>query len=272
MGKGWMRMGIVMQRRRKRQAAQLRKRLLIAMAIMGAIAALALSPQIQGELAGWAKNIQTFSPQSVQQEITLPEYDVYALQLAVFDSGERAASELERLQRLGVRCVIWQRERMRIVADTAFSRDALNVNAAKEQEAYVIRDTLKAVSLRLSADALSVAEAKVLFELPDKTLRSIIEDVQMPLDQIAEDVRAAAQQALPTHPENELYTQLAQSLVSWSALMKSALEESDEKEVRSYGAVSMCLICRQLRQALSALSTASAQRTPSTAADVMPPA
>ena len=266
-----MRMGIVMQRRRMRQAAQRRKRLLSTAATAGVIALLALSPQVQTELTRLAQNVQTFSPQSVQQEMTLPGYDVYALQLAVFDSGERAQSELKRLQSLGVRSVIWQKERMRIVADAALSKDALHMDAAKGQEAYIIRETLEEVSLRLTADAISVAEAKQLLEMPDRAFRSIAGD-KIPLDQIVNDVYSTAQQTLDTQPENELYTHLAQSLVSWCSMMSTALEDAQETDVRSYGAVSMCLIARQLRQALSALSTASAQRTPSTAADVMPPA
>ena len=54
--------------------------------------------------------------------------------------------------------------------------------------------------------------------------------------------------------------------------MEKTLAQTDEAEARSYGAVSMCMLCRELRQALSASNTVSAQRTPSTAADVMPPA
>ena len=264
-----MRMGIVMQRRRRRQAALLKRRMMIVILAVGVLASMGYLPQIQTQMM--ELDVQTFS-ERVQQEIVLPGYDVYALQLAVFDSGERAASELKRLQALGVRCVIWQKEKMRIVADAAFARDALNIAAAKGQEAYVIRDTLEPVSLRLSADSAGISEAEVLLELPDDALRRIIEDKQIPLAQIVADVNETAGAALNLHPESDLYTQLAQSLVSWSALVKRTLEETNESDARSYGAVTLYTLCRDLRQALSALSTASAQRTPSTAADVMPPA
>ena len=266
-----MRMGIVMQRRRMRQAARLRRRLLTAVLAAGVLASLGFSPWMKTQYAALRGNVQTFS-ESLQQEMTLSGYDVYALQLAVFDSGERAASELSRLKALGVRCVIWQRERMRLVADTAFSREALNKSAAKGQEAYVIRDTLKPVSLRLSADSAGVALAKTLLELPDRTFERILGESDVPLARIAEDVKIIASEALYAHPENELYTQLAQSLAAWCDLMEKTLEETGEDDARSYGAATMYTLCRDLRQALSALSTASAQRTPSTAADVIPPA
>ena len=266
-----MRMGIVMQRQRKRRAALLKRRMMMAALAAGVIAALGFSPWMQTQIIALTGNVQTFS-QSLQQEITLPGYDVYALQLAVFDSGERAASELQRLQALGVRCVIWQRERMRLVADTAYSREALNRASAKGQEAYVIRDTLQPVSLRLSADSAGVAEAQLLLELPDRTLERILTEPDTAIAQITEEVKLIAAQALGAHPENELYTQLAQSLAAWCDLMQKALEESGEADIRSYGAATMYTLCRDLRQALSRLSTASAQRTPSTAADVMPPA
>ena len=260
-----------MQRRRKRQAARVQRGLLMAVLTAGVIAALGFAPQLRGQIAAMARDVQTFS-QSAQLDLTLPGYDVYALQLAVFDSGERAASELARLQALGVRCTIWQKEKMRIVADAAFSREALSRRAAKGQEAYIIRDALEDVSLRLSADATGVEEAKQLLEIPDATLKRIIQEYETPLAQIIGDAERAAQAATDAHPENALYTQLAQSLVSWCAAMKKTLEEAGEDDARSYGAVTMYALCRDLRQALSRLSTASAQRTPSTAADVMPPA
>ena len=161
-----MRMGIVMQRRRKRQAALLKRRIMIVVLAAGVLASMGFLPQVQTQITALTNHVQVFS-ERVQREITLHGYDVYALQLAVFDSGERAAAELKRLQALGIRCVIWQKERMRIVADAAFTREALNMAAAKGQEAYVICDTLDEISLRLSADSVSVEEAKALLELPD---------------------------------------------------------------------------------------------------------
>ena len=265
-----MRMGIIMQRRKQRQAARLRNHLIRLIALAGVIASLAFSPAIREGIMDAARDIQAFS-QSAQLEMTLPEYDVYALQLAVFDSGERAASELKRLQSMGVRCVIWQKERMRIVADAAIDRGKLNANAAKGNDAYVIRETLEKVRLRLSADAMSVEQAKSLLEAPDALLNAI-ENGNETMESIAGRAEELANEALKLNSGNDLYAQLAQSLQSWSRAMKKTLETADESDARSYGAVTMCTLCRELRQALSALSMASAQRTPSTAADVMPPA
>ena len=189
----------------------------------------------------------------------------------MFDNGERAAVEAKRLQQAGVRCVIWQREKMRIVADAAFSREALNPDAAKGREAYVISDTMEGMTLRLQADSVGIEQAMELLQTPDGVLNSILTGKESMQD-IVLRTRMLAGGAVGAHPENTLYTQLAQSLVNWCDLMEKTLAQEDEKEARSYGTVTMCMLCRELRQALSALSTASAQRTPSTAADVMPPA
>lgn len=267
--KGLMRMGIIADRQRKHRAAKWRKNLLSIAGAACALAIMAFVPSIRESIR--SMDVQAFSQQSTQLDMKLEEYDVYALQLAVFDSGEHAANALKRLQGLGVRCVIWQKERMRIVADAAFSREALNVSAAKGQEAYVISDTLEEVSIRLHADAAGAAQAKRLLETPDQVLQALAKGNQ-PLAAIAAQTKELAEASVDSYPENTLYTQLAQSLINWSALMEKTLAETDEPTARSYGAVTMCTLCRELRQALSASSTASAQRTPSTAADVMPPA
>ncbi len=260
-------MGIVADRQRKRRAAQMRKVMLriAGAACMMAVLAFLASIRIRD------KDIQAFSQQRTQLDMKLEAYDVYALQLAVFDSGERAANELARLQGLGVRCMIWQKERMRIVADAALSREALNMSAAKGQEAYVIHDTLEAVSLRLSADASGAQMAKKLLETPDQIFHALAQKTQT-LETIIAQTKTLAEASGNAYPENALYTQLAQSLLNWSVLMEKTLAQIDEAMARSYGAVTMCTLCRELRQALSAQSTASAQRTPSTAADVIPPA
>ena len=264
-----MRMGIVTQRRRKRRAAQLRRAVIRLAFAAGVLAALAFSPAIRRMITDG--KIQAFS-QSAEVEMTLPEYSVYALQLAVFDSGERAGNALKRLQSQGVLCVVWQKERMRIVADAAFERGALNADAAKGNEAYVIQDTLEEVSLRLSADAVSVAQAKALLETPDALLKKILQESAISMAEIAAQAGEIADEALRLNTGHTLYAQLAQNLQSWRLLMETTLETADEAQARSYGAVTMYALCSQLRQALRALSTASAQRTPSTAADVMPPA
>ena len=262
-------MGIIADRQKKRRAAQMRKSMLRVVGAACILAVLAFSDLIRDRIR--IMDVQAFSQQHTQLDMKLEAYDVYALQLAVFDSGERAASELSRLQNLGIRCVIWQKTRMRIVADAAFSREKLNISTAKGQEAYVIREPLPEVSIRLSADASGVAQAKRLLESPDQILHALAQNDQ-PLEAIIAQTRELAESAKDTYPENALYTQLAQSLLNWSALMEKTVAEADEAEARSYGAVIMCTLCRELRQALSASSTASAQRTPSTAADVIPPA
>ena len=265
-----MRMGIIAERRRKRRAARWRKGVLAIAGSIGVLTLLVIRQPIWESVHGFVRDTQAFS-QSAQIEMTLPAYDVYALQLAVFDSGERAASELKRLQEQGVRCVIWQREKMRIIADAALSREALDMDAAKGREAYVISDALEEVSLRLSADAVGAAQARELLETPDRILRQLAQR-ETPVDAIVSQTKALAEAALDAHPENALYTQLAQSLLGWSSLMEKTIKDAGESETASYGAATMGLLCRELRQALIASSTASAQRTPSTAADVMPPA
>ena len=268
-----MRMGIVSRRRKKQRAERLRRRMMIAACVL-LLACAAMSPQLREKISTLSGNVGAFG--SSHDELTLGELEVYALQLAVFDSGERAADEARRLTELGICCVIWQREKMRIVADVAFSRGALRNTAAQGQEAYVIREVLPKVSLRLTADTVDLPAALALLELPDRVLEQIL-DGNAPLDQIAAQIEPLAAQALKAHPENTLYTQLAQSLLNWCALMEKSRTELTDELARSYAAVTMCTLCRELRMALesqtvSDASTASAQRTPSTAADVMPPA
>ena len=92
-------MGIVAARQRKRRSAQLRKGMLRAAGIACALAVFALWPLLQEKIR--SADVETFSRQPAQLDMKLKAYDVYALQLAVFDSGERAANELARLQGLG---------------------------------------------------------------------------------------------------------------------------------------------------------------------------
>ena len=56
--------------------------------------------------------------------------------------------------------------------------------------------------------------------------------------------------AAGSHPDHALYTQLAQSLANWCALMEKTMQETDERSARSYAAVTMCTLCRELRLAL----------------------
>lgn len=264
-------MGIVLQRRKKQRAARLRRRLMLVF-FMAALSALAMAPALRERLDTAA---QTFG-QSAQAETTLARRELYALQLGVFDSGERAAQEAERLQRDGVLCMIWQREKMRIVSDVALSRDALSADAAGGQEAYVIRETLEEVPLRLSCGAEKLDQAQALLQAPDDVLVHLL-TTQQTLQSIIAQTAELAQAAEKVHPDNALFTQLAQNLQRWCTLMDTVLSKEGEQRARSYAAVTICALCAELRAALSgqaesAASTASAQRTPSTAAEVMPPA
>ena len=114
---------------------------------------------------------------------------------------------------------------------------------------------------------------RTLLLLPDELLSALSgEEV---LTGLLERTRSQAVAALHAHPEHELYTQLAQSLCNWCALIEGTLETQGEAAARSYARVTVCTLCYELRRTLIAQSeesTASAQRTPSTAAEVMPPA
>ena len=212
-------------------------------------------------------------PRSSEAQLTLPELRVYALQLGVYDSGERAQAEMQRLTEGGVPCVIWQREQMRIVCDAALSRDALDVRTVQAIEAYAIAETLPEVVLRVEADSAALEGVRTLLLLPDELLGALAGDE--PLTALLERTRAQAEAALAAHPEHVLYTQLAQSLCNWCALIEGTRSVQGETVARGYARATVCTLCYELRRTLIAQSeesTVSAQRTPSTAAEVMPPA
>ncbi len=222
-----------------------------------------------------------FSAQKVSQaDVTLPRRTVAALQLAAFDSGEKAAQQAQSLTATGVPVIVWQREQMRVVCAAALTRDALIAEAAGGREAYVIEDTMPRVELRLSAGERDLQKVITLLQLPDALLMQLGGDrrlTQDELSQIIGDAEKAAQNAA-AYPDNALYAQLAQSLESWCAMMRGVTKQVSAQRAQAYGAATICTLCRELRVALSSefqqseVSTASAQRTPSTAADVMPPA
>ena len=243
-----MRMGMISDRRRRRRAARMRRRSLTAAGVLR-LGALAMAPGLKEKLRSLSRDVQAFTGGAQQAELTLPEREVYALQLAVFDSGERAASEARRLQAKGVRCIVWQREKMRIVSCVALTREALDPDTARGEEAYVIRDTLEAVPLRLSCGAAELEDVQALLETPDSVLTRLLTGGE-PLSDILTDVARAVSRAAGGHPEHELYAQLAQSLDNWCALMERTMQETDERSARSYAAVTMCTLCRELRLAL----------------------
>ncbi len=249
-------------------------RLMIAAGIV-LLSSLAMAQPLREKLAGLGEFSLPVFESGTQAELTLPMREMYALQLGVFDSGERAASEAQRLQSMGVQCVVWQREKMRIISSVALSREELDPASAGGNEAYVIKDVLPKVRLRIQAGGKRIARVQQLLEMPDEILMHLLTGERQ-LDALVSQAKEIAQTELDAHPEHALYTQLAQSLVNWCALMEKAMSESSEMQARNYAAVTVCTLCRELRLALQSqaieASTASAQRTPSTAADVMPPA
>ena len=262
---------------RQREARRRRRRRLCIAAAVAMLAVVAMAPQLRGELAAWARRglaaVPALIPRSGEAQVTLPERQIYALQLGVFDSGERAQTELQRLTADGVPCVIWQREQMRIVCDAALSREALADAAAQGREACVTEETLTEVVLRVEAQSGALSSVRELLLLPDSLLVAL--SGEEPLADLLERTRAQAALALAAHPEHALYTQLAQSLCNWCALIEGTLETQGEAVARSYARATICTLCYELRRVLTennAASTASAQRTPSTAAEVMPPA
>lgn len=269
-------MGIVLQRRRRRQQQLVRRRLAIA-AIAAMLGAAAMSDGLREKLSESMEKgryaAQVFAGErEACRELVLPGRKVYALQLGVFDSGERAASEAQRLEQSGVRCMIWQRDKMRIVSGVALSREELNTDSAKGHDVYVISDALEEVSIRITVGAQAIEEVCTLLQLPDQLLEQLMESNEAHLPALVQQTRGLAQAAQQAHPENALYTQLAQSLLNWCALM----EQTDAGSAVEYAKVTIYALCHELRAAIarqaSAESTASAQRTPSTAAEVMPPA
>ena len=191
--------------------------------------------------------------EAATQEVTLPSIRVYALQLGVYDSGERAQQEQQRLTQEGVPCILWQRERMRIVCAAAPSEGALSSAQTFGLETYVIKDEIPEVHLRLVAAAREIEAASALINLPDATLESLFQaEKEQPLTDIVSGAKALAEPALSSHGENALYSQLAQSVVNWCALIERAQAEWSDELARQYAAVTMCTLCRELRTELLA--------------------
>lgn len=256
----------------------LRRRAIIAAGVLllaGIAMAQPLRENLTGLIARGMTAVQTMAlPAFAQAEITLPQKTVYALQLGAYDNGAHAQDELVRLGEKGVRCVIWQREQMRLVCDAALAKGKLDTGAAQGCDAWVLQDTLPEVVLRAHAQAGELDAVRSLLTLPDQLFASLCTQGEA-LGSLIAAARGEAERALGAHTEHALYTQLAQSLVNWCNLMDSTMDAYGEEATRSYARVTMCTLCCELRQALqaqSAASAASAQRTPSTAADVMPPA
>ena len=271
--------GIVTARRRRRERGKWIRKGAITAGLILLLCALAMSEPLKARIAELGQSgvaaVGAFGGKEDSAQLTLEERRVYALQLGVFDSGERALSEQQRLNAQGVPCAIWQRDKMRLIASVAKEREALDMNAAGENEAYVVRDTLPKVSLRIRGASSACEEAAAFIRLPDALLDELLSKGSRTLEEIAVQARKSAQRALEAHPENVLYAQLAKSLLSWCDDVQM---QADQPSAACYAAVTLCSLCREWRNALlesyspSTESTASAQRTPSTAAEVMPPA
>lgn len=268
-------------RKRRERMRTIRRRVLMILGIT-VLGVLAMAQDLRTCLADLilrgTKAIQTAAVgRDVQTEITLEEMNVYALQLGAYDNGEHAQSEMSRLQNENVLCVVWQREQMRLVCDAAKTKNALSAGTAKGQDAWVIADSCPEVVLRVSTDAAGMEDVRMLLTLPDVLFSALCAGEES-VSGITARTKPVAQSARIAYPDNTLYTQLAQSLINWCTLMDNAVQTFGEATAMPYARVTMCTLCYELRQALiadaaqSAASTASAQRTPSTAADVMPPA
>ncbi len=250
-----MRMGIVSERRQRRKAQLARKRLGIVLLLI-VLCALAASDDLKrlaADARAFTAQMPVFSGEKrpAQTELTLPERKLCALQLAVFDSGARAQSEAARLKALGVRCVIWQREKVRLLAAVATEREMLDRSAARGQDVYVLEERLAPVSLRLTADKGALEAVQELLQTPDSVCQSLMDAQGEALSALVARTRERAQAALSAHPDNRLYTELAQSLEAWCELMDSASQEMDERQARTYAAVTMCTLDRELRAALT---------------------
>ena len=267
-------------RRRRERARRLRARAALALCV-AALGAMAASPGaregIAGALSLGARSAQAVFAGSAQErrEVTLGAMRVCALQLGVYDNGERAQAEQERLTAAGLPCVVWQGERMRIVCAAAPDEGGLSGDVGAE--VYTIWDDWDAVSLRLSGTQDDTRQAEALLTLPDALFLALARpEKEQPLEDAIRRARETAQARRPSGGENALCAQLAQSLANWASLIEQTRQELGDAIARRYAQVTMATLCRELRAVLiaqaSERSTASAQRTPSTAADVIPPA
>ena len=230
-------------RQKRQRTKKIRNRVILALAVL-ALTSAAMAPELRGYLnAKIRRGVQAFADLRAQEiEVTLPERRIYALQLGVFDNGESAESERKRLAAMGVPCVVWQDAQMRLMADAATSRGTLLGETAGTS--FVTEETLTRVDMRLSAGKSDGNDAARLLHLPDEAL-SRLESGET-LGDVLADVRARAQRGVSAHPENTLYTQLAQSLVNWCAL----IEKTPDGD-KPYARATMALLCRELRRALA---------------------
>ena len=231
-------------RQKRQRTKKIRNRVILALAVL-ALTSAAMAPELRAYLnAKIRRGVQAFADLRAQEiEVTLPERRIYALQLGVFDNEESAESERKRLAAMGVPCAVWQDAQVRLMADAATSRETL-LGETAGQTGFVTEETLTRVDMRLSAGKSDGNDAARLLHLPDEAL-SRLESGEALADVLA-DVRAQAQRGVSAHPENTLYTQLAQSLVNWCALV-----EKTPNGDKPYARATMALLCRELRRALA---------------------
>ena len=119
--------------------------------------------------------------------------------------------------------------------------------AASGQETFVIAETAPQVSLRLSAAQGEAQEAAAFLALPDELLERLF--AGEPLTELVAKTRETAERALTAHPQSTIYTQLAQSLVNWCALMEQTIQT--QTGASAYARVTMYMLCRELRLTLN---------------------
>lgn len=268
----------VSRRKQEERRRTVKRRLMIAAGAM-LLAGLAMAPQLREHIAGVVqKTVETAQAMtlsgSADAQITLPKRTVYALQLGVYDNGKHAQDEYSRLSEDGIPAVIWQRGQMRLICDAAVSREKLTSGPSLGRDAFVISEEMPEVVLKVSTGTEELDAVRSLILLPDALFERLCA-VPEELPRMIETAREAAQHAQHTHTDNATYTQLAQSLVNWCNLMDRTWNTYGEAAALRYARATMCTLCRELRLTLlsqSEASTASAQRTPSTEAEVMPPA
>ena len=221
-------------RQKRQRTRKIRNRVILILALLS-LASAAMAPELRAYLtAKIHSGVQAFADLRTSEiDLVLPEKKITLLQLGVFDNGESAQSERARLAGLGVPCAVWQDARMRLIADAA----------AQGMACFIAEETLARVDVSLSAGESDAQTAAELLHLPDETLSRLEEDET--LSDILADVQTRARRAVSAHPENTLYTQLAQSLVNWCALM-----EETPTGTRPYARATMALLCRELRRAL----------------------
>lgn len=206
-------------RQKRQRTKKIRNRVILALAVL-ALTSAAMAPELRAYLnAKIRRGVQAFADLRAQEiEVTLPERRIYALQLGVFDNGESAESERKRLAAMGVPCVVWQDAQMRLMADAATSRGTL-LGETAGQTSFVTEETLTRVDMRLSARKERRKRRGAAAATYRMKRFPRLESGEALADVLA-DVRAQAQRGVSAHPENTLYTQLAQSLVNWCALIE----------------------------------------------------